>query len=122
MPIPDPTTLPQCLVYSYLTQLVNTPPSYGAAKLLVTCPRNVPYDDHFVLAGTVEAFCDYDGNVQLNVVESETKDFRYFFQIQYTDTNGLEQLTTLGWAVVPDAEMADLSTFEFYSREYSLPA
>ena len=113
MPTP-PTPPSECLIYAYLTNLVGVAPSYGAAALLITSPNSVSYNNTLIRAGTSTAYCDYTGEISVNVIESTTYNFRYFFQIQYTDDNGLQQISTLGWAQVPNQDTVDLSTLTFY--------
>ena len=110
----------QCLITADLTDLLGIAPSYGAAQLIISNPSTEAYGDSLVLEGTISAYCDYDGEVQVNVIESETLNFRYLFQIQYMDDIGLQQVTKLGWAIVPNQESVNLATLTFYPKQDSL--
>jgi hypothetical protein len=120
MSSPNPTPPLECLVYTYLENLVGVIPMAGAATLVVTNPNNVQYGNTVVRSGTSYAPCDYYGYASLNIVESTTLSFRYFFQIQYVDDNFLQQVSTLGWAQVPNTSSVDLATLTFYPTADSL--
>lgn len=117
---PTPTPPSECLLYAFLTYLIGIAPTYGVAQLLITNPTNVSYNNTLIMAGTQIAYCDYNGEIQINVIESTTYNFRYLFQIQYTDSAGLQQLSTLGWAQIPNQSEVDLSTLTFYETQDAL--
>ena len=114
MSSPNPTPPLECLVYAYLENLLGNIPLAGGVSIFVTNPTSVQYGNTFVRAGTSQAQCDYYGYVALNIVESTTLNFRYFFQVQYVDDNFITQVSSLGWAQIPNVSTVDLATLTFY--------
>lgn len=104
----------ECLLTASLTNMLGIAPEYGVARLIITNAATRYYPGYVLIQGSSSAYCDYSGTISVNVIESSSLSFRYFFQIQYTDVGGLQQLGDLGWATIPDQDTVDLSTLTFY--------
>ncbi len=110
--VPDPPT--ECIVYGFacdiLGELLATAP-----VLVVTLTRQFSYNDEFiVMPFTSEVEADNDGRFEVSLVETESAEKTYRFNIRYTDvaTNKVKTLK-LGNAQVPNSPSVNLAALTF---------
>jgi hypothetical protein len=108
---PSPTTISECLVTCYLSDLLGADYAYDAtkpARLIVKNSRAFHHGSKLIQALTKSALFDSNGRAQLSVIETETPEEYVEFQVTYYEG---EYLKTIRYqkAIVPNQPAANLN-------------